>query len=48
MHRMYRFKDNGGFDMAVWPQFDTKGVLQSMEVTTDPWRDNDTDALMSF
>ena len=44
----YRFKDNGGVDMAVWPQFDTKGVLQSMEVTTDPWRDNDTDALMSF
>ncbi len=38
---MYRFKDFGNFDMAVWPQFDEKGVLQSLEVTTDPWKDRD-------
>lgn len=36
---MYRFKDFGGFDMAVWPQFDTKGVIRSLDVTTDPWKD---------
>lgn len=40
---MYRFKDIGGFDMAVWPQFDEKGVVRSMDVTTDPWKDRDSD-----
>ena len=34
---MYRFRDVGGFYMAVWPQFDTSGVLRSMDVTLDPW-----------
>ncbi len=45
---MYRFKDNGGFDMAVWPQFDVNGVLRSMDVTEDPWKNNDHDNFMSF
>lgn len=45
---MYRFKDFGGFDMAVWPQFDESGVMQSMEVTIDPWRDRDGDWMLSF
>lgn len=40
---MYRFKDHGGFDMAVWPQFDTKGIVRSLDVTTDPWKDRDSD-----
>jgi len=35
---MYRFKDNGHFDMAVWPQFDKTGVVRSMDVTEDPWK----------
>lgn len=38
---MYRFKDNGGFDMAVWPQFDVNGIVRSMDITTDPWKDRD-------
>ena len=38
---MYRFKDFGGFDMAVWPQFGPDGVIRSMDVTIDPWRDRD-------
>lgn len=45
---MYRFKDNGGFDMAVWPQFDKSGVMQSMDVTEDPWKNNDRNNFMSF
>ena len=44
----YRFKDNGGFDMAVWPQFDKSGVMQSMDVTEDPWKNNDRNNFMSF
>ena len=36
---MYRFEDEGGFDMAVWPQFDKNGVVVSCEVTEDPWKD---------
>jgi len=40
---MYRFKDNGNFDMAVWPQFDKTGVVRSMEVTIDPWTQRDSD-----
>ena len=34
---MYRYKAPGGFDMAVWPQFDVNGVMRSLEVTIDPW-----------
>ena len=45
---MYRFKDDGGFDMAVWPQFDKSGVMQSMDVTEDPWKNNDRNNFMSF
>lgn len=41
---MYRYKAPGGFDMAVWPQFDAKGVMQSMETTLDPWKLNDGDS----
>lgn len=40
---MYRFIDKGGFDMAVWPQFDVNGVLRSLDVTRDPWKDRDSD-----
>lgn len=40
---MYRYRDIGGFDMAVWPQFDKDGVVRSMDITTDPWRDRDAD-----
>lgn len=40
---MYRFRDNGGFDMAVWPQFDVNGIVRSMDVTIDPWKDRDAD-----
>lgn len=41
---MYRFKDIGNFDMAVWPQFDKDGIMRSMDVTEDPWkRDRDSD-----
>jgi hypothetical protein len=42
---MYRFKDDGNFDMAVWPQFDKDGILRSMDITEDPWKadfDSDT------
>lgn len=41
---MYRYKAPGGFDMAVWPQFDDNGVMQSLEVTLDPWVLNDGDS----
>lgn len=44
---MYRFKDVGGFDMAVWPQFDVSGVVQSVEVTEDPWK-NDFEPIFNF
>lgn len=40
---MYRFRDNGGFDMAVWPQFDSNGIVRSMDITTDPWKERDSD-----
>lgn len=40
---MYRYKDVGGFDMAVWPQFDVNGIVRSVDITTDPWRDRDGD-----
>ncbi len=39
---MYRFRDAGGFDMAVWPQFDVNGIVRSMDVTIDPWKDKDS------
>lgn len=39
---MYRYKAPGGLDMAVWPQFDDKGVLRSMDVTEDPWKVDDS------
>ena len=42
---MYRFKDEGNFDMAVWPQFDKDGILRSLDITEDPWKsdfDSDT------
>ena len=45
---MYRYKAPGGFDMAVWPQFDKTGVLRSLEVTQDPWKTNDRLGLMFF
>ncbi len=45
---MYRFRDKGGFDMAVWPQFDVNGVLRSLDVTEDPWKNNDRNNFMSF
>ena len=34
--------------MAVWPQFDVNGVMQSIEVTEDPWKNNDRNNFMSF
>lgn len=45
---MYRYRDDGGFYMAVWPQFDTNGIVRSVETTTDPWRDNDRNPLIGF
>ena len=45
---MYRYKAPGGFDMAVWPQFDKTGVLRSLEVTQDPWKTNDRLGQMFF
>ncbi len=45
---MYRYKAPGGFDMAVWPQFDVNGVMRSLDVTQDPWKNNDRDGFMSF
>lgn len=36
---MYRFKDDGVFDMACWVQFDTKGVVTEVGYTLDPWKD---------
>ena len=39
---MYRYKAPGGFNMAVWPQFDADGVLRSLETTLDPWTLNDS------
>lgn len=39
---MYRYRAPGGFNMAVWPQFDVNGVLRSLEVTLDPWTLNDS------
>ena len=38
---MYRYKDGGNFDMAVWPQFDKNGIVRSMDITPDPWKDRD-------
>lgn len=43
---MYRFKDHGTFDMAVWPQFDEKGILRSLDVTIDPWTQRDSNSWM--
>ena len=34
--------------MAVWPQFDVNGVMRSLDVTQDPWKNNDRDGFMSF
>lgn len=45
---MYRYRDEGGFYMAVWPQFDRNGIVRSVETTTDPWRDNDRNPLIDF
>ena len=45
---MYRYKDFGGFDMAVWPQFDENGVVQSVETTMDPWKEKDGEWLFAF
>lgn len=38
---MYRFKDDGLFDMACWVQFDVNGVVTEVGFTTDPWKDRD-------
>lgn len=38
---MYRFKDDGLFDMACWVQFDVNGVVIEVGFTTDPWKDRD-------
>ena len=46
--RMYRYKAPGGFDMAVWPQFDVNGVMQSMEVTQDPWKQDRVNLFLGF
>lgn len=40
---MYRYKDIGNLDMAVWPQFDKAGIVRSIEVTEDPWKQRDGD-----
>lgn len=39
---MYRYRAPGGFNMAVWPQFDSNGVMRSIETTLDPWTLNDS------
>ncbi len=36
---MYRFKDEGAFDMACWVQFDVKGVVTEVGYTLDPWKE---------
>ena len=41
---MYRYRAPGGINMAVWPQFDEKGEMQSLETTLDPWVLNDGDS----
>ncbi len=38
---MYRFRDDGIFDMACWVQFDVKDVVTEVGFTTDPWKDRD-------
>ncbi|MDO5530692.1 hypothetical protein [Sutterella sp.] len=39
---MYRFKDEGMFDMACWVQFDVNGVVTEVGYTLDPWKDRDS------
>ena len=34
--------------MAVWPQFDENGVVQSVETTMDPWKEKDGEWLFAF
>ncbi len=36
---MYRFKDEGLFDMACWVEFNPQGVVVEVGYTLDPWRD---------
>ena len=36
---MYRFKDQGVFDMAFWVQFDVEGIVREKHITLDPWAD---------
>lgn len=38
---MYRFKDEGIFDMAFWVQFDTRGIVAEVGYTLDPYKDRD-------
>lgn len=38
---MYRFRDDGLFDMACWVQFDLHGIVTEVGFTTDPWKDRD-------
>ncbi|MFU0841963.1 MAG: SmpA-OmlA domain-containing protein [Burkholderia sp.] len=42
---MYRFLDEGGFHMACWVQFDTKGVVTEVGFGSDPWHERDGSAL---
>ena len=38
---MYRFKDEGAFDMACWVEFNPAGVVVEVGYTLDPWRERD-------
>lgn len=38
---MYRFKDEGLFDMACWVEFNPEGVVVEVGYTLDPWRERD-------
>ncbi len=38
---MYRFKDEGAFDMACWVQFNPEGIVTEVGYTLDPWKDQD-------
>ena len=39
---MYRFKDEGMFDMACWMQFNTEGIVTEVGYTLDPYKDRNT------
>lgn len=45
---MYRFRDEGIFDMACWVQFDQQGIVTEVGFTTDPWKDRDNSLFLNL